>query len=78
MQGQLAFWDSVLQAISVIPFDEAAVDTAVDINTRLKQKRKQIDLADLFIAATAITHKLPLAMLNRKHFDRIDELTIIE
>ena len=61
MQGQLAFWDSVLQAISVIPFDEAAVDTAVDINTRLKQKRKQIDLADLFIAATAITHKLPLA-----------------
>lgn len=78
VQGQLAFWDSVLQAILVIPFDEAAVDTAVDINARLKQKRKQIDLADLFIAATAITHKLPLATLNRKHFDRIDELTIIE
>ncbi|MEJ7770195.1 MAG: type II toxin-antitoxin system VapC family toxin [Chitinophagaceae bacterium] len=78
VQGQLAFWDSVLQVISVIPLDEAAVNTAVDINARLKQKRKQIDLADLFIAATAITHKLPLATLNRKHFDRIDELTIIE
>lgn len=77
-QGQLAFWDSVLQAIRVIPFDEAAVDTAVDINLRLKQKRKQIDLADLLIAATAVTHQLSLATLNRKHFDRIDELTIVE
>lgn len=77
-QGQLAFWDSVLQAIRVIPFDEAAVDTAVDINARLKQKRKQIDFADLLIAATAVTHQLSLATLNRKHFDRIDGLTIVE
>lgn len=77
-QNQLAFWDNVLQAITVIPFDEAAVNTAVDINTRLKQKRKQIDLADLFIAATAVSHKLSFTTLNRKHFDRIDELTIVE
>ncbi len=76
--NQLEFWDSVLQAITVIPFDEAAVDTAVDINTKLKRKRKQIDLADLFIAATAITHNLSFVTLNRKHFERIDELIIIE
>ncbi len=77
-KGQLAFWDSVLQAITVIPFDEAAVNTAVDIDARLKRKRKQIDIADLFIAATAVTHQLSFATLNRKHFERIDELTIIE
>lgn len=52
--SQLDFWSSILQAIEVIPFDESAVNTAVNINATLKQKRKQIDLADLFIAATAI------------------------
>ena len=77
-QGQLVFWDSVLQAITVIPFDEVAVNTAVIINTNLKRKRKQIDLADLFIAATAMTHNLPFATLNQKHFDRIDGLNIVD
>jgi predicted nucleic acid-binding protein len=44
----------------------------------LKRKRKQIALADLFIAATAISNQLSFATLNRKHFDRIEELNIIE
>ncbi len=76
-EGQLQFWNSILQAIHVIPLDETSVDTAVTINKTLKQKRKQIDLADLFIAATAITHGFAFATLNRKHFDRIDGLNII-
>ncbi len=76
--NQLTFWDNVLQAITIIPFDELSVDTAVIINSELKKKRKQLDLADLFIAATAVAHSLPLATLNRKHFDRIDTLNIVE
>ncbi len=76
--NQLSFWDSVLQAITIIPFDEMAVDTAVIINSALKKKRKQLDLADLFIAATAIAHGLPIATLNRNHFDRIDTLNIVD
>ncbi|MEO6723425.1 MAG: type II toxin-antitoxin system VapC family toxin [Ferruginibacter sp.] len=77
-QDQLEFWNNVLETITVIPFDEPTVDRAVEINIALKRKRKQIALADLFIAATAISHKLSFATLNRKHFDRIDELDIIE
>jgi tRNA(fMet)-specific endonuclease VapC len=76
-QSQVEFWNKVLQAITIIPFNEAVVDTAVNINNNLKRKRKQIDIADLFIAATAITYNLPFSTLNRKHFERIDELTII-
>lgn len=74
--SQVAFWDTVLQTITFIPLDEACVNTAVTINANLKRKRKQIDLADLFIAATAISNNLPFATLNRKHFDRIDGLTL--
>ena len=77
-QDQLNFWNTVLELIEVIPFDAASVDAAVNINTTLKRKRKQIDIADLFIAATAITHGFPTATLNKKHFDRIDTLNVID
>ena len=76
--NQLTFWDSVLQAITVLSFDEKSVDTAITINNALKKKRKQIELADLFIAATAVAHGLSLATLNRKHFERIDTLNLVK
>ena len=77
-QSQLKFWDDVLSLLEVLPFDESAVNTAVDINTTLKKKNKQIDLADLFIAATAISNGLPISTLNLKHFERIDNLEIFK
>jgi predicted nucleic acid-binding protein len=76
--NQLTFWSNVFEAISVMPFDDLSVETAVNINSALKRKRKQIDLADLFIAATAIANDLPFVTLNRKHFDRIDTLKLID
>lgn len=76
--AQLNFWESIFQTISVIPLDEVCVDTAVQINGALKRKRKQLDIADLLIGSTAITRGLHFATLNRKHFERIDELVIID
>jgi tRNA(fMet)-specific endonuclease VapC len=75
--SQQSFWKAVFEAISILPFDEGCVDGAVTLNANLKRKRKQIDLADLFIAATALQHNLPIATLNKKHFERIDSLGII-
>ncbi|MGN6601569.1 MAG: type II toxin-antitoxin system VapC family toxin [Ginsengibacter sp.] len=75
---QLPFWDKLLHKVKVLPFDKDVVKMAVSINSILKQKRKQIDLADLFIAATALANNLSFATLNKKHFERIDELKIIE
>lgn len=77
-QSQLVFWDDVLLSITVIPFDEKCVDTAVSINATLKRKRKQIDLADLFIASTAVSQGMSFARLNKKHFDRIYELMLVD
>jgi tRNA(fMet)-specific endonuclease VapC len=76
--GQATYWDNLLQKVQVLPFDKATARIAVDLNFELNRKRKQIAIPDLFIAATAILHNLPLATLNRKHFDRIDSLTVIE
>ena len=77
-QNQLSFWDNVLEAITIISLDEGSVNTAVTINNDLKKKQKQIDIADLLIAATAVFHNLPVATLNTKHFSRINTLNIIE
>lgn len=56
--GQIAFWDNLLDKIAVLPFDKAASRIAVDINSELRRKRKQIAIADLFIAATAVANGL--------------------
>ncbi len=50
---------------------------AVDISNQLKHRRKQIGMADLFIAATAISNNLSLTTINIKHFERIEELNVI-
>ena len=77
-ESQLDFWEEILKRTKVLTFDQSVVKAAVNINNNLKRKRKQIDLADLFIGATAIAYDLPFATLNRKHFERIDGLQIVE
>jgi predicted nucleic acid-binding protein len=74
---QKDYWQELLDKTEVFPFDKNVVKVAVEINSLLKRKRKQIELADLFIAATAISLDLPFATLNRKHFERIDKLNIV-
>ncbi|MGI8635573.1 MAG: type II toxin-antitoxin system VapC family toxin [Segetibacter sp.] len=76
--GQIDFWNDFLQTTQVLPFDKGVAKVAVDINRDLKRKRKQIAIPDLFIAATAIANNLPFATLNKKHFDRVERLNVIE
>jgi len=66
-----------LKTVEVLPFDKEVVKHAVLLTQQLKQKRKQIAFADLFIAATAVSNGLSLATLNKKHFERIEGLDVI-
>jgi tRNA(fMet)-specific endonuclease VapC len=77
-QSQFDFWEEILKKTNVLAFDQSVIKIAVEANNKLKRKSKQIALADLFIASTAIANDLPVATLNRKHFDRIDDLQIVE
>ncbi len=71
------FWDKVFEAFLILPLDTSTITTALSINEQLKRQRMQIAFPDLLIAATAQTHRLPIATLNVKHFERIDGLTVI-
>jgi predicted nucleic acid-binding protein len=70
------FTEALLAQLPVLPFDSACVRTATEIYRDLKTKNQLISLPDIFIAATAITHDLPLLTLNRKHFERIGNLKL--
>lgn len=74
---QLELWDSIFENIEVIPVGEVSVDVAVWINAALKRERKQIAIPDLLIAATAVLNEMPLATLNKRHFERIAMLELI-
>ncbi|MFB2118734.1 type II toxin-antitoxin system VapC family toxin [Parapedobacter sp. 2B3] len=74
---QEEFWRGFFDKVTVLPFNKPANDAAISITKQLKATNKLIEVPDIFIAATALTHNLPLATLNLKHFKRIDGLNII-
>jgi predicted nucleic acid-binding protein len=76
--GQIDYWDKFLEKIEVLPFYKKVSKIAVELNKKLKRKRKLIDITDLFIAAAAISNNILLATLNAKHFERIESLDIIK
>jgi predicted nucleic acid-binding protein len=76
-QEQNIFWNDFFSRIIVFPFDTKAVKYAVEIYKQLKQQNNLIDIPDIMIAGTALQNNIPLATLNRKHFERINGLIII-
>lgn len=74
---QVEYWQQFLKYTSVLPLDANAIDIAVNINNDLKRTSNQIDIADLFIAAIAIQNNLPIATLNKRHFERIEGLLLV-
>lgn len=75
---QIEFWNAFFLNLTILPFDAEISKTAVLINTDLKKSNKKIDIPDLFIAATAVRHHIPCATLNKKHFERIVQLILID
>ena len=74
---QRVFWKEFLHSAIRLSFNERTAEIAADIFRMLRQKNINIESSDLFIAATALAHNLPLATLNRKHFGHIDGLKLL-
>ena len=69
--------DNIIEYLKILPFTRETAKKAGDIYLSLREENKLIEAKDLFIAATALSHNLPLITLNVKHFDRIAELKIL-
>ena len=75
---QDSFWKEFLDTVEILDFDIQSSEQAVKIYKYLKKTNKMIDLADILIAATSISNKIPIATLNLNHFERIKDLEIIK
>jgi predicted nucleic acid-binding protein len=64
--------------LAVLPFDNKTADNAATIFQELKSKNRLVEFRDIFIAATALEHNLPLATLNKKHFENISTIELLQ
>ncbi len=74
---QKEFWNKLFAKMLILPINEQEINVAIDIIKTLRKENQIIDLADILIAATAITNHLKLSTLNIKHFNRIANLKLI-
>lgn len=68
--------ETLLDGISILPFDEEVSLKAADIYHNLRRRNLMIEFRDIFIAATAIIFQLPIKTLNKDHFQRIETLEL--
>ncbi len=59
------------------PLIELPIDAATDELAGMTRRDTGIATPDALIAATALTHRIPLMTCNRRHFDRVAKLRII-
>ena len=64
--------------IEVVNFDKEQAHIASQIFRDLKRRNKIIEFRDILISASAIALDIPLATLNKRHFERIEDLTLLE
>ncbi len=76
-QSHTAYWGNLSDNLKILSFDKSCSEKAIAIYLDLLKDNKMIDLADILIGATALTHDIPIATLNTKHFERIKKLKII-
>lgn len=74
----LADIEKLQKWVKSLPFNDAVAGNAATIFRELKAKNKLVEFRDIFIAATAYEHDLPVATLNTKHFENITQITLIK
>lgn len=75
-KAQQFFWETIFGRIEVLPFDDESANIAADIFQKLKSQNKLIGIPDLLIASVAIQHQLPLATLNTREFEKVNDLKL--
>lgn len=68
--------DDLINDFKILDFDNLVALKSVEIYKNLKAKNQLIDFRDLFIGGTCLKFNLPLLTINKKHFERIEGLSL--
>ena len=70
-----------IDAMTVLPYDERVIDAYAHCTAEAVGRGHPLGQAvhsnDAWIAATAISHSVPLVSLNRRHFEGVPGLTLL-
>lgn len=64
--------------LDIVPIDREVADKAGGIIADLRDRGERIGVNDSYIAATALVNNESVLTANRKHFDKIEELEVID
>ena len=70
--------ENFIKDLELLSFDSIAARKASGIQKELKAKGRIIDIRDLFIASASIANNCILATLNKKHFENIKGLKLLD
>ncbi len=73
---QMTAFKALVDASEIWPLTEQSVELSADIYAALRKTGQTIDDIDLLIAGIAAVNGFVLVTNNRKHFDRIVEITV--
>lgn len=57
----------------VLPYDRLIARRWAEFKVEVESKGNALEINDLWIAATALRHGVPLATNNRRHFERVPD-----
>ncbi len=66
----------LLDAVSVLPLDERAGESAAEVRKKLEAKGSAIGMADYLIAGICLSRSAILLTRNKNHFERVPGLTL--
>jgi predicted nucleic acid-binding protein len=75
-QRRLAFVEAVLRIVPVVPFDLQVAREHARLDAHLRAIGRRIGANDLLIAATALTHGMPVLTKNLRDFERVPSLVV--
>lgn len=76
-QDRLDDLNQRLRSTLIVPYDREVCNTYADLKAELSAKGKPIADNDLWIAACAVRHSIPLVSNNRSHFEQVPGLILI-
>lgn len=77
-EAHIADVRTFLAGYTIIGLDDRVMDAFGRERARLRRLGQRIADLDLLIAATAVAHDLALVTRNRRHFERIDGLQLVD
>lgn len=75
---QLDMFCEFVKNNKILPLTEKSVEISSDIYAALRKTGNQLDDIDILIAGVALAHDLVLVTHNVHHFNRIEDLEIID